>query len=67
MSAANVTVRREEDEQSFDDFIRAMVDEAPPLTPEQRIGLAMLLSPVRVRVLSPRRAAAVRTRRRDAA
>ena len=37
--------RKKELQQQLDDHIRSVVDQAPPLTDEQRVRLAALLAP----------------------
>jgi len=48
--------RQERDRQqreAMDAYIKRVVDEAPPLTQEQRAKLAVLLEPVRIKPRTP--------------
>jgi hypothetical protein len=48
--------RQERDRQQqerIDAWVRRVVDKAPPLTPEQRAELAVLLEPVRIKPSDP--------------
>jgi hypothetical protein len=45
--------RERQQREAMDAYIKRVVDEAPPLTQEQRAKLAVLLEPVRIKPRTP--------------